>query len=211
MHKRLTVVLLSLIVGLTACNRQKSLEPMKSEYTANEYDVISAYVDGVLANATGKRQIGKIVIFNMTSSGDADLLPDEKGRAATWEKTAESLREKAPSLQQTTIDGFRRANVRQALLGRGFHFPVEYEIVDSAQLESVFKRNGGDWPEFYNRHPGSQGVATLSQVGFNANATQALFYVSNRCGGLCGRGLYVVMEKRNGRWLTSNEIEMWVS
>ena len=48
-------------------------------------------------------------------------------------------------------------------------------------------------------------------MGFNADGTQALFYISNRCGGLCGRGSYVVMEKRDDHWVIEKEIEMWVS
>jgi len=209
MRQRFTVFLLSVGLVLTACNHGKTSEPIKSEYTANEYDVVSAYVAGVFTSGEGKQQI---VILNMTSSDSDDpYLLDVNGRPFNWKKTAESLRQKAPSLQQTTIDGFRRANARQALLSRAFRFPVECEIINSAQIESAFKSNGGDWLGYYNQYPGSQGIATLSRVGFNADATQALFYVSNRCGGLCGGGRYVLMEKRAGRWLTANEIDMWVS
>jgi len=31
------------------------------------------------------------------------------------------------------------------------------------------------------------------------------------CGGLCGSGMYVVMERRDGRWVITKEIEMWIS
>jgi hypothetical protein len=209
MRKGFTILLLSVGFALTACNHAKTSEPIKSEYTTNEYDVVSAYLAGRSARGEGKQQASKIVILNTTSSGDNELLGDE-GRPVPWAKTAESLRQKAPSLQQTTIDGFRTASARQALLSRAFRIPAEYEIIDSAQLESAFKR-GGDWTAYYALYPGSQGYETLSRVGFNADATQALFYASNHCGGMCGGGWYVVMEKRNGRWLTSNEIDMWVS
>jgi len=196
--------MLSVVVPSTACNRGR-------KFTANEYDVVSAYVSGKFATHKGEEQPSKIVILNTTSSGDDDLLLDENGRPVPWEKTAKSLREKAPSLQQTTVDGFRRANARQAFLSRTFRFAIEYEIVDEARLAPIFKRNGGGWPAYYKQYPGSQGIATLSRVGFSADATQALFYISNRCGGLCGSGWYVLMEKRDGRWLMSKEIEMWVS
>jgi len=58
---------------------------------------------------------------------------------------------------------------------------------------------------------GAQGILTFSRVGFRADGTQALFYWSNRCEGLCDTGMYVVLEKRNDRWLIAKEIEMWIS
>jgi hypothetical protein len=173
--------------------------------------VVSAYVTGLFAGHEGKEHPSKIVILKMTSPGDDDLLPDENGHPVPWEKTAESLRQKAPSLQQTTIDRFRKANRQQALLGRAFRFPVEYQIIDQAQLDPIFNRKGDIWGSYYKQYPGSQGIGTLSRVGFNADGTQALFYISNRCGGLCGGGSYVVMEKRDGHWVIEKEIEMWVS
>lgn len=207
MRKRVAVLLLSLlsvVVGLTSCNR-------KRQFSADEYEVVSAGITGLFANHAGKGHPNDIVILRMTSSGDDDILPDENGHSVPWEKTAESLRQRAPSLQQTTIDDFRRANGQQALLDRSFRFPVDYQIIDEAQLEPIFKRKGDTWGSYYKQYPGSQGIATLSRVGFNADRTQALFYISNRCGGSCGGGFYVVMEKRDGHWVIAQEIEMWVS
>ena len=127
MRMRLAVLLLSVVVGLTSCSRNR-------QFTGNEYDVVSEYVTGLFAGHVGKEHASKIVILKMTSPGDDDLLPDENGHPVPWEKTAESLRQKAPSLQQTTIDGFRKANRQQAILGRAFRFPVGYQIIDQAEL-----------------------------------------------------------------------------
>jgi len=54
-------------------------------------------------------------------------------------------------------------------------------------------------------------MVTWSRVGFNADGTQALFYESYRCGGLCGTGRYMVMEKRSGGWVIGANIVVWVS
>jgi hypothetical protein len=179
-----------------------------------EYEVLSVYIDRVFTDGEGKRQVSKdivkIVIFDSTNSGDNDLLRDGNGQPIPWEKTAESLRMKAPTLQQTTIDAFRKANAQQASLRRSFHPVIDYELVDSTQLESIFK-NGDGWSVYARRFPGSPGITTFSRVGFSADGTQALFYLSNRCGGLCGTGRYVVMEKQNGGWVIGKEVEMWIS
>jgi len=134
---------------------------------------------------------------------------DGNGQPIPWTQTASSLQSQASTLKRTTIDAFREVNGQQTNFQRTFHTVVDYELIDSNQLDSVFKN--GSWPAFYKRFPGSTGVLGFSRVGFSADGAQALFYVSNSCGGLCGGGSFVVMEKRGGRWVIEKEIEMWVS
>lgn len=210
-NKRLAAILLSAVVSSTACNRGHSPRAPTSEVTSNEYAVLSASITDTNTNQKGKEQPVKIVISNMTQSGDDDLLLDKNGQRIPWEKTAEYLRGKVPALQRTTIDAFREANAQQAILHRSFVFPTDYKLVDSTQLHSIFKKNGDPWPAFYKQFPGSGGLFTFSRVGFSADGTQALFYLRHTCGLLCGGGAYVVMEKRDGRWVIWKEITMWVS
>jgi hypothetical protein len=94
------------------------------------------------------------------------------------------------------------------LVSEATRFPSG-ELVDSIQLDSMFKKNGGGWNAYYKRY--GSGMVTWSRVGFNADGTLALFYERYRCGGLCGTGRYMVMEKRNGGWLIGSNIVVWVS
>src|SRR5581483_10093465 len=146
---------------------------------------------------------------NMTESDESgrDLRTDRKGQPIPWQETASLLQNKAPTLTRKTLDAFREVNRQQAFLQRFFHSDFDYELVDETQLDSIFK--AGDWFAFYNRFPGSPGIMAFSRVGFNEDGTQALLYASNTCGGLCGGGYYVLMEKHNGRWVIVKEIEMW--
>lgn len=204
-----------LVVGFAACSHAQSSQAPGGELSAAEYDALSAFIAGKFTGEQGTKPISndvvKIVISTVTTSGDQGSLRDENGRPVPWQKTAESLRKQASTLQQTTIDGFRKVNTTQAFLRRSFQFPIVYELVDSNQLVAIFKNNGAGWQDYYKRFPGSQGIATFSRVGFSRDGTQALFYFSNICGGLCGGGEYVVMEKSNGRWMIAREIEMWIS
>jgi hypothetical protein len=80
-HKRLTAILLSLVVGLTTCNRGQNHVAPKSELNAAEYEAFSAYVAGKF---TAKKQAGQdtpkiLIILDTTASGDDDLMPDENG------------------------------------------------------------------------------------------------------------------------------------
>ena len=213
-----TICALALLLTVsTVCRRSPVANT--GELSAAEYDVLLAFIDSEFASRKGKEPleplgngIAQIVVFNMTESGEqrSNLRMDGNGQPIPWAQTASSLQNKVPALQQTTIDAYRRVNAQQAFLRRSFCPPIEYELVDSTQLDAIFKKSGW-WPAYYKQFPGSQSILTFSRVGFSAGGTEALFYLSNRCGDLCGTGEYVVMEKRDGRWVIGKEIEMWIS
>jgi hypothetical protein len=207
-----TTILLWLVLALAGCNRGHSPVSPKREISAAEYEVLTAWID---ATFSGKERVGKgvvkVVIFDTTQSGDDELLGDENGQRIPWGKTAESLQKKDPALQSSALDAFRNVNRQEALLHRSLHPAIDYELVTSAQLEPIFCKHCGFWPAFYKQFPGSQGLLEFSGVGFSSDGTQAFFYFSNRCEGLCGTGDYVIMEKRDGRWVIQKDIGMWVS
>jgi hypothetical protein len=199
------------LVGFTSCNRSHKPLSGKSELSAPEYEVLASWVDAkVTSKELVSKGVGKVVIFN-TTSGDPHLQWQDNGRPVPWEREAESLRGKEPALQKTTTDAFGKANAEQVLLGQPLHCTVECVVVDSAQLEAIFRKGGGNWPAFYKQFPGSTGLLTFSRVGFSADGTQALFYVSGNCGGFCGAGYYVVIERHNEHWMIKKEINVWVS
>lgn len=177
-----------------------------------EYEVLTAWIN---ASFIGKERLGKgvvkVVIFNTTDSDDAHLLRDENGQPIPWEKMSELLRKKDPALRQSALDSFRKVNTQQAFLRRSLCPSIDYELATSAQLDLIFCKHCGFWPEYYKKFPGSQGLLTFSGVGFSADGSQAFFYFNNRCEGLCGAGEYVIMEKHDGRWVIQKDIGMWVS
>jgi hypothetical protein len=168
------------------------------ELSVAECDVLSAWLGEKI---TPKAHIGlnQLVISDTTDSDDAHLLRGDNGLPIPWEKEAESLRKKASLLQQP------------AFLRRSLHPSMDYQLVSSAQLEPIFCYHCGFWPAYYKKFPGSQGLLTFSRIGFSVDGTQAFFYYSNRCEGLCGTGEYVIMERHDGHWAIQQEIEMWVS
>jgi hypothetical protein len=210
-HIRLTILVVLVLVVLTSCNCSHKAITGKNELSAPEYEVLASWVDAkVTSKELVSKGVGKVVIFN-TTSGDPHLQWQDNGRPVPWQKEAESLREEESALQKTATDAFGKANAEQVLLRQPLHCAVECVVVDSAQLEAIFRKGGGDWPAFYKQFPGSTGLLTFSRVGFSADGTQALFYVSGNCGGLCGAGYYVVMERHNEHWMIKKEINVWVS
>ena len=186
-----------------------------AEVTEAEYEVYSAYISQSFVGSVGEDRVGKrvsqIVIVNHTESDKEDLDrfldPDDMPPGGSVEKY---LGKEAPSLRVVTISNYHRANEKQAELSLHFHLPLEYQLVSQEKIGSIVK-GPADWPEFYEEYPGAQGHLWLSRVGFSHDRKQALFYVDNWCGGKCGTGSYVVMEKHGATWKITKEVFIWMS
>jgi len=197
--------LVILLAATTSCKN--------SRVKTVECDVLSAFINAKLAGPKGEQPpdstsngITRIAIVNLTESNEQ---LESWGQPIPWTQTASSLQSQAPTLQRTTLDAFREVNGQRTTFQHSFSLAFDYEVLDESQLEIVLKTGG--WPAFYKRFSGSPGIMKLSRVGISADGNQALFSASHECGGLCGGGEYVVMEKRDGRWLIEREIEMWMA
>jgi hypothetical protein len=54
-------------------------------------------------------------------------------------------------------------------------------------------------------------IHAFSHVGFNPSRAQALVYVSYVCGGMCGDGHFVLLERSGGRWRIADSVMSWIS
>lgn len=54
-------------------------------------------------------------------------------------------------------------------------------------------------------------VISYSRIVYNIDKTKAVFYFQNDCSGLCGFGMFVVVEKVKGIWSITKEYNDWVS
>jgi hypothetical protein len=127
-----------------------------------------------------------------------------------WVQVSKYLRKEAPTLQPATIQKSREVGPQCAALRSSFQLPVPYELVEAKEIDEIFA-DGRWWTDYYKKYPDSQGYLALSRIAFSADGNQALFYASNSCGGKCGTGTYVVMEKRDGHWKLVKEIMVWIS
>lgn len=55
------------------------------------------------------------------------------------------------------------------------------------------------------------GIMTMSRVAFSSDKKRAVFYYTFTCGGLCGWGSLVFIEKEGKEWKIVGQREMWVS
>jgi hypothetical protein len=183
---------------LTALASQVGCRHSRAEVTDAEYRVLSAYTAGKFA---GQESVRQIVIFSETvdagekPEGMADL-NDVPGL-----KTAHSQVYRA----------FLDANLHPGSFHRSFTLPIPCQIVEPSEMRSIFGTPGDVWGRYYEKYPNSTGLLHASRVGFNSDGNQAAFYISNHCGGLCGGGYFVIVEKVNSNWKVVQEMQVWVS
>lgn len=206
-----------LFVAALAPSASPRQAPAKTfaEVSDAEYEVLSAFIAAEFTGDQGEDRVGsrvsKIVIVNATQSDrDDTLLEDDDGKPLSWKKMSGYLHKEVRTLQGSTLDSFRDATNHPAPFSPSFHLPVPYELVAKAEIDAIFKK-GGWWMDFYKKYPDSQGLLTLSRVGYSADRKQAMFHAKNHCGGKCGTGSYVVMEKTNRGWKVAKEVLVWIS
>ena len=51
----------------------------------------------------------------------------------------------------------------------------------------------------------------FSHIGFNPGRTQAIVYTSYRCGGTCGSGHYVLLERTGRHWRIASATMAWIA
>jgi len=82
------------------------------------------------------------------------------------------------------VVGYYRIYEKRLLLRRRFQLVEPYRIVDTKVISTL-----PDHPYF-----------SLSPVGFNRARTQAIVYLNETCGGLCGSFRFHFLEKVRGNW-----------
>jgi hypothetical protein len=187
----LTFFFLMALASLFGCRHS-------AEVTDAEYRVLSAYTAGEFV---GEERVRQIVIFNETVGGAKTAL----GMAGL--NNVIGLRTAHGQVYRAFLD----ANLHTSSFHRSFILPVPYQIVTSKEMQAIFETPGDTWGRYYEKYPNSAGVLSLSRVGFNSDGNQAAFYIANSCGGLCGSGYFVIMEKVNSNWKVVQEIQVWVS
>jgi hypothetical protein len=190
------VCCLAVIIGAiapVACTRQEEKECTLS---SEDYAVYSA----VLLDHVKRRvpeDNGDLIIYEVTRSSK-DYIPP------AWE-----VRAPLKQVSDETVAHFNSREKNHCRLRSQFDQGIPYRIVSTEELEKIFKR--GDWPAFSKEYPKSFGFLRLSPVGYNTRGTEALVYVEQNCGGLCGGGVLIVLKKEDGRWIVKDQTILWNS
>jgi hypothetical protein len=202
----LAAVLAVLIVCYAHSQASKDTNP---EVSQSEYEIFSAFIARSFVGKVGEERVAfpvsQIIIVDRTDYDESEIEEE-----MSWKEVRTFLRKQVPSLQLAAVENFRRANQGQTALQPRFSLPLPYQLVAGSTLDSII-RDIADWPQYYKRYPGAQGFLTLSRVGFSPGGEQAMFYVTNHCGGKCATGSFVVEQRRGAKWEIVKEVIFWIS
>ena len=99
------------------------------------------------------------------------------------------------------IDNFVEVNKKTWLLEKTIPMMQPYEFIYASELKSIFSPGGPGWKGFDDKYADCGGFNIVSAVGFNADKTVAVVYISHSCGMLCGEGGFEVLQKKEGKWV----------
>ena len=81
-----------------------------------------------------------------------------------------------------------------------------------AELARVLEAPGRDyWGTFARQYPDARGILSFSRIAYGPSGKEAMAYLSFSCGFVCGHGLAVVLEERDGHWVAVEHLYLWES
>jgi len=177
--------------------------------TGEEYEVYSAVL------SSEEPFLQRIIVVNKQSSESEQIIIEqttltsqkilESGNICTHFNNLTGIK-----LGADLCEDFAKKNQSSYKLENKFSIPYSSVIVISAEeLKEAFSERG--WFGFYKKYPDSRGTISLSRVGFNAEHTRAFLCWHYHCGGLCGRGVLVLLFKEDGQWKIKRVQGTWKS
>ena len=192
-----------------SANSGKQLSESINPSADEEYSVYSAYL-----RSRELRGDAKLLVIHEGTSG-CPMYEDESTRAnfGTKESFHQLVKKRFHEAEQATLDDYLEKNKTPGKLLSKFDLPIKYVIASDADIAPLFPKGEPDiaWKKFYAKYPGSTGILFFSKAGFSSKMTQAFIYAGRQCGGLCGLGKYILLEKKGSTWSIENEMELWVS
>jgi hypothetical protein len=173
---------------------------------SEEYAVYSAVLRGM-----HKLPANKSITVVDRSRSPACTDPLLEARLCDDDGVSDTSGKAEPCPSTTTQINYIRANIQQRHLDDHFDTERKHSMLANDVFEDIFKDGCCGWSAFFEKYPDSGGYVTFSRVGFNGSGTQALVYVVRMCGGLCGSGCYVFLEKKGGAWQTQRWLVLWLS
>lgn len=160
--------------------------------------IYAAILDANLAGVTGT----PVIILDITATTPTFHEPDE---------TYDRFQTEHPELTDDLIDGFLALNETAVPFPLPLPTRKEYQTLNAVELEALAETdpNGDAWAAFNRAFPDAGGTVTFSQVAFDQTGNYALVYLSVICGGTCGNGRLVFLNRTADGWRVEGEYTIW--
>ena len=154
----------------------------------------------ILKDRDDKRQI---VLLSQTSSA---YPPGMASFTASSTPDRKELLDSAST--ETKKDFDAKATVTCDLTSAGLGAGMVF--MSPQQRDELFSK-GSAWKDFAQKYPNAPGFTIVSAIGFDISHLQALVYVGNSCGMLCGSGYVVLLEKKKDKWIAVKTAKIWIA
>ncbi len=191
--------LLLVVLFVAAIGFYLAFFPDRSATDSEQYSVISAYIRHELtgeSHSLGSPNGTVLILKDSTLNGG-----EGDGIRSLLFRT-DRLRVRMTSRSKIVLGSFFVENWRRRQFTHRFTLS-SYALLSLQEITSSA-------PATYSRFPESYGYLSISNVGFNRQLNQAVFYIEHNCG-LCGGGRYVLMRKTAEGWIVEQEYWTWIS
>lgn len=159
-------------------------ENEREEYSIYSLSIEHVYLRNLLAH--NKSEIKSIVIISQTNELN-EYWRDE---------FIDDLDNKG--IPEEVIEDWRKQNEYPILLQRKFDLIYEYHLVTRTELDAY--EADSFFSKFYKQYPGSNGLISISKIGFDKEKNTALIHVIHSYGSLGASYNFIVLEKTDGTW-----------
>ena len=202
-HTWLPVLFITLTTGCIPAKH----EP---ETLLEDYDVYNAYLN-TFKFYRNVPSSGTIIIADSTIINPNDIKPEtpwwwvaNHGDRCYYDKDTARCRQAhdnawAPMFSQLKQLAYQQKQKLEPKLR--VSYPTQLLPVD--QIRKLDENNGESRPATY--------IVGLSAVVYNPLKTKALLFSSFYCGGNCGRGELIMLEKVSQRWVLIDTVRFWIA
>ena len=192
--------------SLSAQRQTAPPEPQTDEYVIYSQAIAKQFVkEGVDRLVVGDHTLMELppIMMGMTQFGNSPEVQKLRQAAA-----------------KETLQDYEQKNKSSVALEEKFQLKVPIVLISATERDRIFlvadagkkeTPNSKGLDEFHRLYPKSQGFMTLSRIGFNPTKTQALLYIGNLCGGLCGTGQLFLLVREANSWKIQYVATLWVS
>ena len=156
--------------------------------------------NALLASQFPGDNIDQVLIIDHTRVNQTSLLEMDLARFQESASPAAGL-----------VANFKERNQQPYPLEPVLDFGLEYQLLTQEEVDNLRPLDeASGWELFYEKYPNSVGFIYLSRVGFSADFSQALVYMSQYHYDQPIRGGYYLMTRQDGGWVIETGME-WMT
>lgn len=179
----------------------------------NEYEIYSTIINNKEINWTNKNTI--LVIRNVELDDDSkwfleELKADQELILSGFFDDESAKKYETNQNYQDALLGLLKTSTQKIKIKSFINPTFNLKSISKRKFNSFFKRDiDKGWLQI-NKQYQSNWVVEFSKISFSGN--YASVYYGYHCGGLCGSGQLLVLEKKeSANWVVISTINLWMS